>query len=857
MSSWRIHIFILLCLIHFNSSLVFGQEKEYFTIITGSYKVAENAKSDFYVLQKLINDQQKDSLRIELVGGYHTLRVGKFEREVEALKLLKIVEPQFEQATVLSAYVKPDRIVFGNKQPKVSKLENEPPLPPKQLTKKNSSSSSQSRQITPRIKKKIINIENKYASLVTEPGLRPKQFYTIQLGSFSQQEFAVTEYDRIQRIVGEDHNDGLRIEKIQNFFTVRLGKFKTLAKLGELHDLLKIKNVSNKAIKAYIRTDRVVKSIAPSLDNKDAPQKLLQSKVADTSPKRLRPAILQIRPKTLFNKKRKRIKSKGQQADFVEIKPSPGEKEYFTVQIGSFTESPLALIEYEHLVAGFSSENISHLRIEFIKGFFAVRVGKFTSRDDAEKLRKIFVKKFPQSSILYAYILSERIQKSYQPIQENFIAKGAQEKESATISKDIIAGEIDDNQIDSIISDENDLGTVDELAEEVSNLSDEEDPPEQKDIEDSLAENDESEMVDEEIQEVDSADDQLDLSVDEAEIADDSQALVDIPNEDKDLSDVLEEEPEFSFEVITILKKDDNGDDIRMPSALFYDNFSDELYMVNGINNRVIIYGPDYFAQDSLGMGRSIDSPLSGYIDSNGNILISQSGSSTTSPRITILNSAFLPEREITLGDIPDGEKFIPQKIAMTKNNTIYLTGLNTEKALVLDSKGKFIKWFEIAVDKRGNYVYSNMEDDQKKTTIKDVKIDSLGNLFFLSEKTSKVYVFDAEEKFLFSFGDKGGSEGKMSRPRGIALDEKQRCIYLVDYMRHTVLIYDYTGKFRHEFGGRGWGAEWFNYPVDVVVGSHGQVIVADFFNQRAQVFELKFKHQFPERPDEMWKATQ
>jgi len=75
----------------------------------------------------------------------------------------------------------------------------------------------------------------------------------------------------------------------------------------------------------------------------------------------------------------------------------------------------------------------------------------------------------------------------------------------------------------------------------------------------------------------------------------------------------------------------------------------------------------------------------------------------------------------------------------------------------------------------------------------------------------------------------------------------------VVDYMRHTVLIFDFTGAFRYEFGGRGWGAEWFNYPVDITLGRDGQVIVADFFNQRCQVFDVVWPERFPERPDDLW----
>ena len=122
---------------------------------------------------------------------------------------------------------------------------------------------------------------------------------------------------------------------------------------------------------------------------------------------------------------------------------------------------------------------------------------------------------------------------------------------------------------------------------------------------------------------------------------------------------------------------------------------------------------------------------------------------------------------------------------------------------------------------------------------------DSDGHLFFLSEETSKVYVYATNEEFLFSFGEKGGSTGKMSRPRGIAINEGRKIIYIVDYMRHTILAYDLAGKYLYEFGGRGSGPLWFNFPNSITVDRKGRLIVADLFNNRVQILKTEFDMTF------------
>ena len=123
-----------------------------------------------------------------------------------------------------------------------------------------------------------------------------------------------------------------------------------------------------------------------------------------------------------------------------------------------------------------------------------------------------------------------------------------------------------------------------------------------------------------------------------------------------------------------------------------------------------------------------------------------------------------------------------------------------------------------------------------------DVVCGSEGHLYILSEETSKVYVYNAAEEFLFAFGKKGGSSGKMSRPRGLAVDEKRKSIYVVDYMRHTILVYNFAGRFLFEIGGKGSAPRWFNFPTALALNKDGNIIVADLFNQRVQVLDVKYE---------------
>lgn len=351
--------------------------------------------------------------------------------------------------------------------------------------------------------------------------------------------------------------------------------------------------------------------------------------------------------------------------------------------------------------------------------------------------------------------------------------------------------------------------------------------------------------------------------------------------------------PKQNIRVETILTEDDQGDPLRFPSAVAFDRDQEEIYVINGGTGGIVIYGRDFFPHLFLGAGRGIDSPQSVFFDlRDGKVFVCQGRSAKHPPRLSVLNAAFFPVQEITFGDMPDGADFSPTRGVLGKTGLIYLTGNNTRGVLVLDNNGKFQRWLrptdkirlpnkedfpgqedgetsadpfaaltetdtveetdlmglpaELMPSSRNKATIPEDTRQQSPVLINDLTVDRDGHLFLLSEETSKVYVYTPTEKPLFSFGQKGGSSGKMSRPRGIAIDENKKSIYIVDYMRHTTLVYDLGGKYLFEFGGRGNGPLWFNFPTAIAVDRKGRLIIADLFNNRVQILKPEFDATFP-----------
>jgi DNA-binding beta-propeller fold protein YncE len=280
-----------------------------------------------------------------------------------------------------------------------------------------------------------------------------------------------------------------------------------------------------------------------------------------------------------------------------------------------------------------------------------------------------------------------------------------------------------------------------------------------------------------------------------------------------------------------IILEDYDGIRLSQPSRLFYDPFRREIYVVDAGNNRILIYAHDFFPLMSLDVNEGIKFPIGMALDSKGNFFVTQAPTKKyPNGRLSVLNASLRWERDLRFEGFKGANTFIPRNIACNKHDFLYVTGKEYPGVVVLDKDGKFSHLF-LPVDL--------FEGQSTKASICDIEIDDAGKIYLLSEEIGRIYVYDTQEKFLLQFGQKGGSTGKLSRPRGLAVDRLNNRIYVVDYMRHTVSVYSLEGKFLFEFGGLGWSKGWLQFPGDICVDRAGNVLVADTFNNRVQVFRI------------------
>lgn len=280
-----------------------------------------------------------------------------------------------------------------------------------------------------------------------------------------------------------------------------------------------------------------------------------------------------------------------------------------------------------------------------------------------------------------------------------------------------------------------------------------------------------------------------------------------------------------------ILSQDPDQRSLTYPTSLFFDRETDDVYVTDGGNSQLVLFNQDGYPTGSVGKGRGLSNIISSMRHKGMLYVCCSSNNDFPSGRIDILNNAFFTEQQLVLeGKLPDQKTFIARQIMAGKDGTFYVLRSNNSDISIFNSEWDFLRRIGPHHEHLGV---------REPATIVAMTQDQNGNMYFLSEQWGRVFVYDENETFLFSFGDKGGDRGKLARARGIAVDSRNKRIYIVDYLRHTVLVYNLKGQWLYEIGGKGARDGSFFYPSAVCTDNDGNLYVADTFNHRVQIFSI------------------
>jgi tetratricopeptide (TPR) repeat protein len=83
----------------------------FYTIQSGSFLDVDDARKQFVIISQKLDRKDLGNLRIERIGEFYSVRIGRFEDYGSADKFLEGNKSQLEKAIILKAFLKDERIV--------------------------------------------------------------------------------------------------------------------------------------------------------------------------------------------------------------------------------------------------------------------------------------------------------------------------------------------------------------------------------------------------------------------------------------------------------------------------------------------------------------------------------------------------------------------------------------------------------------------------------------------------------------------------------------------------------------------------------------------------------------------------
>lgn len=158
------------------------------------------------------------------------------------------------------------------------------------------------------------------------------------------------------------------------------------------------------------------------------------------------------------------------------------------------------------------------------------------------------------------------------------------------------------------------------------------------------------------------------------------------------------------------------------------------------------------------------------------------------------------------------------------KDKKIYVTDAALGVGLVIDIPNKKVWSFgEIGAGKLASPI--------------EVAVDRSSNIYVSDTKLKRVYRYTHDGNFSGVFGE----NDEFYRPTGLAVDDDNGLLYVVDTLAHDIKVFSLKqgGKPLRTFGTRGNGDGEFNYPTSISIDRrNGNVVVGDTQNFRIQIFD-------------------
>ena len=209
-------------------------------------------------------------------------------------------------------------------------------------------------------------------------------------------------------------------------------------------------------------------------------------------------------------------------------------------------------------------------------------------------------------------------------------------------------------------------------------------------------------------------------------------------------------------------------------------------------------------------------------MDDNDRLFVSDPGLR----HVLIFNAAHKPEDVITEGLVMPGSLAIDRE-----NRLLYVSDVELDQVLVYDADTLKLKR---KIGTTGhNHELTSPGDFAKPTGL---AVDPDGNLYVADTLNDRIEIFDADGKFISTFGKNGDGPGYFARPKGVAIDGDGH-IWVADGMQDRVQVFNQETRLLISFGGHGLLPGMFQGLVGITIDKMNRIFTSEIFPGRVQQF--------------------
>jgi sugar lactone lactonase YvrE len=209
-------------------------------------------------------------------------------------------------------------------------------------------------------------------------------------------------------------------------------------------------------------------------------------------------------------------------------------------------------------------------------------------------------------------------------------------------------------------------------------------------------------------------------------------------------------------------------------------------------------------------------------MDDNDRLFVSDPGLH----HVLVFDAQHKAEDVISDGMVEPGSMTIDKE-----NRLLYVSDVALDQVLVYDADS--FKLLRKIGTTGHNHELTTPGDFAKPT---GVAVDADGNLYACDTMNNRIEIFDADGKFVSTFGKAGDGPGYFARPKGIAIDSDGH-IWVADGQQDRVQVFNQQAQLLITFGGHGLLPGQFQGLVGIATDKNNRVFTSEMYPGRVQQF--------------------